>query len=115
MKTASKKDDTTKEATEKELRADGTVSDQEDDAFEMIALLPEGESPQNKKTKFETRLSAKEEKSNASQEILNLLGVDAQRVADFTGYNNLIPGALIKVLLAIAFLIRLTGWRRYVY
>jgi hypothetical protein len=96
------------------LRADGTIIDQEDEAFEMITLLPESEIPQNKKAAFETELPVKEEKSNASQEILNLLGVDAQRVSEFTGDNNLILGALIKALLAIAFLIRLTGWWRYV-
>jgi hypothetical protein len=80
----------------------------------MITLVPESEIPQNKKVASETELPVKEEKSNASQEILNLLGVDAQRVCEFTGDNNLILGALIKVLLAIAFLIRLTGWWRYV-
>jgi hypothetical protein len=105
---------TAKGAKEKESRADGTISDQEDEAFEMITLSPEIEIPHNKKPALGTELQVKEEISNASQEILNLLGVDAQRVSEFTGDNNLILGALIKVLLAVAFLIRLTGWWRYV-
>ena len=46
----------------------------------------------------------------AKQGAINLIGVDAQRVSDFCGYNGELPGTLLKVAIAVAFLVQLIGW-----
>ena len=48
--------------------------------------------------------------SEAKQEAINLIGVDAQRISDFCGFNIELPGTLIKVAVAVAFLVKLIGW-----
>ena len=40
----------------------------------------------------------------------NMLGVDAQRISDFGGSNQEIPGTMLKVIIAVAFLVNLIGW-----
>ncbi|KAF2200266.1 P-loop containing nucleoside triphosphate hydrolase protein [Delitschia confertaspora ATCC 74209] len=52
----------------------------------------------------------KEESNENVQGAINLLGVDVQRVSDFAGYNVLVPGSLLKVIIASAFLVNLIGW-----
>lgn len=116
VKTAPKREDVGTPSKDDGLRSKETISDEEDDAFEMESLLSEDSSNHAKNERQKevaSNIQDKKDKSNESRGILNLLGVDAQRVADFTGYNNLVPGALIKVIIAIAFLVRLTGWLRY--
>lgn len=44
------------------------------------------------------------------QGAINLVGVDAQRISDFCGFNQEIPGTILKILIAVAFLIQLIGW-----
>ncbi|KAB8235657.1 P-loop containing nucleoside triphosphate hydrolase protein [Aspergillus alliaceus] len=51
----------------------------------------------------------REEKSR--QSIMNLAAVDSKRVADFATFNYLIPSCIMRLLLAIAFLAHLLGWR----
>jgi hypothetical protein len=50
--------------------------------------------------------------SDIVQGPINLLGVDVQRVCNFCGYNNLLIGSLLKILLAVWFLVILIGWWR---
>lgn len=45
------------------------------------------------------------------QSVINLVAVDARRIADFTTFNYLIPLASIKVLLGCGFLVNILGWR----
>lgn len=45
------------------------------------------------------------------QSIINLAGVDARRISDFTSYAYLVPSASLKVLIGAAFLIKILGWR----
>jgi len=45
------------------------------------------------------------------QTIVNLIGVDARRVADFCNVNNYFPGSLFKLVVSFAFLIQLIGWK----
>jgi hypothetical protein len=44
---------------------------------------------------------------------INLLGVDVQRVCTLCGENNLLIGSLLKILLAVWFLVILIGWWRW--
>jgi ABC-type multidrug transport system fused ATPase/permease subunit len=86
--------------------------DDDDDEYEMETLMTSeerenaeaGNSPAEKDDKSES-------KSNENvQGAINLLGVDVQRVSDFAGYNVLIPGSLLKIIIASAFLVYLIGW-----
>jgi hypothetical protein len=52
--------------------------------------------------------------SDIGQRPINLLGVDVQRVCTFCGENNLLIGSLLKILLAVWFLVILLGWWRWV-
>lgn len=45
------------------------------------------------------------------QSVINLVAVDARRIADFANFNYLIPLATIKVLLGCSFLVNILGWR----
>ncbi|KAJ5141036.1 P-loop containing nucleoside triphosphate hydrolase protein [Penicillium atrosanguineum] len=45
------------------------------------------------------------------QSVINLVAVDARRIADFATFNYLIPLATIKVLLGCGFLVKILGWR----
>jgi hypothetical protein len=47
------------------------------------------------------------------QRSINLLGVDVQRVCNFYGENNLLIGSLLKIILAVWFLVILLGWWRW--
>lgn len=50
---------------------------------------------------------------SASKGIVNLLGVDVQRVAEFCGYNMDLFRSTVKVTLAAFLLATLIGWWRY--
>ena len=49
----------------------------------------------------------------AAKGIINLLGVDVQRVSDFCGYNQDLLRSIVKVAIAAGFLVKLLGWWRY--
>jgi hypothetical protein len=52
------------------------------------------------------------ETADIGQGPINLLGVDVQRVYTFCGENNLLIGSLLKIILAVWFLVILIGWWR---
>ena len=45
----------------------------------------------------------------SKQSTINLVGVDAKRVADFCCYNNFIPGSVFKLIISLVFLANLLG------
>lgn len=44
------------------------------------------------------------------QSTINLVGVDAKRVSDFTTFNYVFPGAACKLIVSVIFLVNLIGW-----
>ncbi len=44
------------------------------------------------------------------QAVINLIGVDAKRVSDFSAFQFMIPTSLLQLLISIWFLIYLLGW-----
>ena len=48
--------------------------------------------------------------SSSTQETINLLSVDAQRVSNFYSYNNIYLSILVNLIIAIWFLVNLIGW-----
>lgn len=47
----------------------------------------------------------------SKQSTVNLIGVDGKRVADFCSFQNLFPGSLFKLIVSLAFLTNLLGWK----
>ncbi|POS69520.1 hypothetical protein DHEL01_v212086 [Diaporthe helianthi] len=47
----------------------------------------------------------------SKQGVVNLIGVDAKRVSDFMSFQNLFPGSLFKLIVSLAFLVSLLGWK----
>jgi len=97
----------------KKTSMDADVSDGPE-IFEMENLLAEDDrdaetaEPNSK----EANQSNNEDSTKAQQEAINLLGVDAVRVSDFCGYNNLLLGTFLKITISVLFLVQLIGWWR---
>jgi ABC-type multidrug transport system fused ATPase/permease subunit len=52
-----------------------------------------------------------DEVHKSRQGVVNLVGVDAKRVADFATLNNLFVSSIVRLTIAIAFLWQLVGWQ----
>jgi ABC-type multidrug transport system fused ATPase/permease subunit len=52
-----------------------------------------------------------EELKKSKQSTVNLIGVDGKRVSDFCAFQNLFPGSLFKLIVSLAFLVNLLGWK----
>lgn len=48
---------------------------------------------------------------NSKQGTVNLIGVDTKRVADFAAFQNIFPSSLLKLIVSLAFLDFLLGWK----
>ncbi|KAI0881492.1 putative ATP-binding cassette transporter protein [Annulohypoxylon maeteangense] len=47
----------------------------------------------------------------SKQSTVNLIGVDAKRVSDFAAFNSIFPESLFKLIVSLAFLLELLGWK----
>lgn len=47
----------------------------------------------------------------SKQGTVNLIGVDAKRVGDFSAYQYLFPSSVFKLVISLAFLVNLLGWK----
>ncbi|KAL2155016.1 hypothetical protein VTH82DRAFT_3692 [Thermothelomyces myriococcoides] len=54
---------------------------------------------------------SEEQLKKSKQSTVNLIGVDAKRVSDFSAYQNLLPGSFFKLMVSLAFLLDLLGWK----
>ncbi|KAJ4418671.1 hypothetical protein N0V85_001359 [Neurospora sp. IMI 360204] len=52
-----------------------------------------------------------DELKKGKQNTVNLIGVDAKRVSDFSTYQNMFPGSLFKLIVSLTFLTNLLGWK----
>ncbi|KAI1772668.1 P-loop containing nucleoside triphosphate hydrolase protein [Hypoxylon cercidicola] len=52
-----------------------------------------------------------EQIKKSKQSTVNLIGVDAKRIADFAAYNDIFIGSLFKLIVSLAFLYQLLGWQ----
>lgn len=52
-----------------------------------------------------------DELKKSKQSTVNLIGVDGKRVSDFCAFQNLFPGSLFKLIVSLAFLLNLLGWK----
>lgn len=81
--------------------------DNSDDDGESEPLLAQNTDAQ------EVQVEDKEPTDTAAKGIINLLGVDVQRLSDFCGYNQDLLRGIVKVAIAAGFLVKLLGWWRY--
>lgn len=70
-------------------------------------------APEPPKKDDDKKDNKEEEKpeTKSSQSTVNLIGVDAKRVSDFTSYNNFFPGSVFKLLVSFWFLVEIIGWK----
>lgn len=47
----------------------------------------------------------------SKQGTVNLIGVDAKRVGDFSAYQYMFPSSVFKLVISLAFLVNLLGWK----
>lgn len=98
VKEASKKKEASSSSTEPNIAGpigEATTADRPD----VNEIEEEDEAEQIKKSK---------------QSTVNLIGVDAKRIADFAAFNNIFPGSLCKLIVSLAFLLELLGWQALV-
>ncbi len=67
-------------------------------------------SPTEDVTKDDADEAESEAVLEAKQGAINLVAVDAQRIAEFCAFNSELLGTFLKVTIAVAFLVRLIGW-----
>lgn len=66
--------------------------------------------PENKENEEDAE-NDDEEITKSKQSTINLIGVDSKRISDFATFNYLLLGSVIKLIVAINFLIKLLGWK----
>ncbi len=72
---------------------------------------PVGESTAADRPEVNEEEDELESVKKSKQGTVNLIGVDSKRVADFCAYQNLFPGSLFKLVVSLAFLASLLGWK----
>ncbi|EFR00574.1 hypothetical protein MGYG_09020 [Nannizzia gypsea CBS 118893] len=88
------------------------ASNENNEAHETDALLSGGDTDEESADKLDSQKDEGDDTTNAmSRGIVNLLGVDVERVSEFCGYNMDLLRGIVKITIAAGFLIVLLGWR----
>lgn len=71
--------------------------------------------PPSEASKTASSLKDEEDKEEdndpkGKQNTVNLIGVDAKRVADFCSFNNYFPGSVFRLVISFTFLVKIVGW-----
>jgi hypothetical protein len=102
------------EGAEKKNILEGTVEDSKpNDEVDHDSADSDGEDIPLVEIPKEVQLEVGVEKKGHG--IVNLVGVDVQRLSMFCGENVLLLASLLKIILGVWFLVYLIGWRRYAY
>lgn len=72
--------------------------------------VPTGDAPEMEEAEEDDEAQVKKSK----QSTVNLIGVDAKRVSDFSSFNFYFPGSVFKLAVSLAFLVELLGWQALV-
>jgi ABC-type multidrug transport system fused ATPase/permease subunit len=70
----------------------------------------EKDSDDEASPKPETEEEEEDEMKKTRQAVINLVGVDAQRVANYLGIGGWIFGAFVKLAISVYFLFKIVGW-----
>ncbi|KAK4183219.1 92fa4e65-f2b9-41ea-8f4e-0e0d5e2b8a44 [Podospora australis] len=68
-------------------------------------------APDRPDTAVEEDGDSDEQLQQSKQSTVNLIGVDAKRIADIAAFQYMFPGSLFKLCVSIAFLVNLLGWK----
>jgi ABC-type multidrug transport system fused ATPase/permease subunit len=88
----------------KDVKGASRTEDKADDE------VPDENNPTKKKDN-ESEEDDDEALKKTKQATVNLIGVDGKRVSDFCAYQNIFPGSLFKLIVSLAFLTSLLGWK----
>lgn len=77
----------------------------------IAATAGESTAADRPETGIEEDADLEEQLKRSKQSTVNLIGVDAKRIADFAAFQYLFPGSFFKLVVSIAFLINLLGWQ----
>ncbi|KLU88078.1 hypothetical protein MAPG_07065, partial [Magnaporthiopsis poae ATCC 64411] len=88
----------------KDVKGDGKSGKKDDKAADAADAPADG-------PKEGEDVDEEEALKKSKQSTVNLIGVDAKRVSDFAAFQNLFPGSLFKLVVSLAFLLSLIGWK----
>lgn len=89
----------------------GVTKKTKKDASEPVNGSSEPEAANTALGKPDKPAEEESEEALTKQATINLIAVDARRVADFASYNNFFIGSVFKLATSFAFLIALIGWK----
>ena len=84
---------------------------EETESAEPTLAGPAGASTAPDRPETEAEEEDSDELKKSKQSTVNLIGVDGKRVSDFCAFQNLFPGSLFKLIVSLAFLLNLLGWK----
>ncbi|KAK9788369.1 putative P-loop containing nucleoside triphosphate hydrolase protein [Seiridium cardinale] len=96
----------------KDVKGAGKKKEKSPESADPLTTAPSGAVPTTDSPEEEVGGEDEEELLKKSkQSTVNLIGVDAKRVSDFTSFNFYFPGSLFKLCVSLAFLVELLGWQ----
>jgi ABC-type multidrug transport system fused ATPase/permease subunit len=99
-----------KSTRRKDVKGIKNAKKQPDELVMNIEAGLKGEDTVVDKEKKDADEDEAEDAQKGRQQTVNLVGVDTQRVADFTSYVWIFPGTLVKLIVSFTFLYKLVGW-----
>ena len=97
---------------EKSMRKKDAKGAENTEATKVESEDPSAIANATAKKKAKTVATDDDEKIKKSKQgTVNLIGVDAKRVGDFCSYQYMFPGSLFKLVISLAFLVSLLGWK----
>ncbi|KAL8393509.1 hypothetical protein RB595_003310 [Gaeumannomyces hyphopodioides] len=94
----------------KDVKGDGKPGKKDDGAADA-ADAPTERPKKDEDEDVDEDVDEEEALKKSKQSTVNLIGVDAKRVSDFAAFQNLFPGSLFKLIVSLAFLLSLIGWK----
>lgn len=99
----------------KDVKGAGKKKAKAPESADPLVAAPSGAVPTTDAPQEGTTDETDEEQLKKSkQSVVNLIGVDAKRVSDFSSFNMYLPGNVFKLIVSLVFLVDLLGWQAVV-
>lgn len=96
----------------KDVKGASKKKEKATESADPLVAAPSGAVPTVDSPQEETAEETEEEQLKKSkQSTVNLIGVDAKRVSDFSSFNFYFPASVFKLVVSLVFLINLLGWK----
>ena len=99
-----------KAMSKKDVKGAGKSKKTPQSSAEPVVTGPAGESTASDRPEADEEEEYQDPKKS-KQSTVNLIGVDAKRIADFSSYQNMFPGSMFKLIVSLSFLTSLLGWK----